>query len=222
MCLGGKIDNIKYLMYAFNILFMVLGLGLIGFGIWLRLGPVTGKYIDEAYNFNALYIPAYVFIAIGAVMFVIGNIGICGAIRKKQQLLIVFFISLFVFFAILLVTGIIVLTERSPLRDAFRDHLQSKVKAFNNQDAQTYMDNFQNTFNCCGGERGVFDYRIINITTDNCTPENHYKPCADEYIKQLTPDVVLTIGVAFGAAAVMVLGMSLSLIFSCVIRRAGY
>ncbi|XP_071099335.1 CD9 antigen-like [Haliotis cracherodii] len=222
MCLGGKIDNIKYLMYAFNIVFMVLGLGMTGFGIWLRIGPQTGKYIDEAYNFNPLYISAYIFICIGAVIFVIGNVGICGAIRKKQQLLMVYFISLFIFFAILLVTGIIVLTQRKPLKDAFRNHLQSKVNAFTNSDAKTYMANFQYTFNCCGAERGVFDYRTVNIYTDDCTQQNHYRPCADEYLKQLTPNIVVTIGVAFGTAAVMILGMSLSLIFSCAVRRAGY
>ncbi|CAI9723428.1 CD9 antigen-like isoform X2 [Octopus vulgaris] len=111
MGLGGCYTCIKYLMFAFNFIFWLLGCAILGVGIWIRIDPTFQMYIDD--NFNLPYLGAYILIGVGVLMMIIGFIGCCGAIRKSQCLLASFFICLFIIFAILLGAGIFAIISKS-------------------------------------------------------------------------------------------------------------
>ncbi|XP_071099931.1 tetraspanin-8-like [Haliotis cracherodii] len=212
--------SLKCLMNAFNALFLLIGLGVTGLGIWLRVDADAGKYIDDSDSFNALYAGSYVFIGVGAVIILLAIIGICGTVRMSQCLLVVFFIGLFIISAILLAIGVVVLTQMDVVKESFGDHLMTKVKDYNNDDSKTYMNNFQNTFDCCGAKHGASDYGIAIVTLNTgCKAENIMTPCADAFFETLSPNLMVTAGVAFGAAFIMILGMVLSMCLCCAIRK---
>ncbi|XP_071099336.1 CD9 antigen-like [Haliotis cracherodii] len=220
MCSGGKIDCMKYLMYAFNIVFLILGLGIVGFGIWIRVDPDAGKYINESVDFDALQTASGIFIGIGCVILLVGVVGVCGTIRQSQCLLVVFFISLFIIFVILLATGVVVLTQMDNVKDAFGNYLQSKVDVYNSdKDAKLFIYNFQEAFHCCGAKSGLSDYPIT-ATTGACKIETYLKPCAEEFFQTLAPNLGITAGVAFLGTVIMILGLVLSMMFCCAIRKA--
>ncbi|XP_046564354.1 CD9 antigen-like [Haliotis rubra] len=209
-------DMTKCFMHVFNVLFLPIGLGLTGLGIWLRLY----EYIDDSDNFNALHAGSYVFIGVGAVIILLAIIGICGTIRRSQCLLVVFFIGLFIITTILLAIGVVVLTQMDVVKESFGDYLMTRVKD-NSEESRTYMNNFQNTFNCCGAKTGVSDYVLSIVNLDSqCKLANYVTPCADAFFKTLSPNLKVTAGISFGAAFIMILGMVLSMCFCCAIRKS--
>ena len=57
-------------------------------GIWVRVDPNFQEYVQStAESFNHLYTAAYVLIAVGVIIMVIGFLGCCGAIRESQCML---------------------------------------------------------------------------------------------------------------------------------------
>ena len=65
----------------------LLGCAILGVGIWLRVDPNVAKYVNHAEEINVFYTLAYVLMAIGIVIMVIGFLGCCGAIRESQCML---------------------------------------------------------------------------------------------------------------------------------------
>ncbi|XP_067655675.1 CD9 antigen-like isoform X1 [Haliotis asinina] len=221
MCSCEKFGCIKYLLYAFNVLFLILGLGIVGFGIWIRVDPDAGKYINESVDFNALLTASSIFIGTGCFILFVGVVGICGTIRRSQCLLVVFFIGLFIIFLVLLATGVIVLIQMDNVKDAFGDYLQSKVNVYHSdKDAKLFIHNLQKAFHCCGAKLGRVDYPIATIADAPCEVDTFLKPCAEEFFQTLAPNLGVTAGVAFIGTFIMIVGMVLSMMFCCAVRKA--
>lgn len=75
------------MLIAINVIFFLAGGVILGGGLFIRLNPDVNKYA-EAVGLNVitneLYTAAYVLIAFGAVTFVVGFLGCCGAIRESK------------------------------------------------------------------------------------------------------------------------------------------
>ncbi|XP_067655138.1 CD9 antigen-like [Haliotis asinina] len=213
-------DMTKCFMHVFNVLFLVIGLGLTGMGIWLRLDENAGKHFENSDNFNALHAGSYVFIGVGVVIVLLAIIGICGTIRRSQCLLVVFFIGLFIITLILIAIGVIVLTQMNVVKESFGDYLMTKVQD-NSEESKSYMENLQNAFDCCGAKTGLTDYPVTRLAQNNCKLDNYAKPCSDAFFKKLSPNLMVTAGISFGAAFIMMLGMALSMCYCCAIRKSG-
>lgn len=56
-------------------------------GIWLRVDPNVAKYVNQAEEINVFFTLAYILMAIGIIIMVIGFLGCCGAIRESQCML---------------------------------------------------------------------------------------------------------------------------------------
>ncbi|GAB1598703.1 CD81 protein-like [Argonauta hians] len=217
MGLGGCYTCIKYLMFAFNFLFWLLGCAILGVGIWIRLDQDFQKYIDE--DFNLPYLGAYILIGVGVLMMIIGFVGCCGAIRNSQCLLAMFFIFLFLIFAVLLGAGIYVIISKSSVDDLVEDMLDNAVKNYRtNKASQELMDNVQLQFKCCGSALGISDYGTTSPHVKTCTLEYYQIPCKDKLTEHFTAYLTIIAGVAIGIAIVMILGMIFSLILCCSIR----
>ena len=67
--------------------FQLLGCAILGVGIWVLVDKNFSKYVDNSEHFNMLYTGAYVFIAVGVIIMIIGFFGCCGAIRENQCML---------------------------------------------------------------------------------------------------------------------------------------
>ena len=67
--------------------FQLLGCAILGVGIWVLFDKNFSKYVDNSEHFNMLYTGAYVFIAVGLIIMIVGFFGCCGAIRENQCML---------------------------------------------------------------------------------------------------------------------------------------
>ncbi|PVD34144.1 hypothetical protein C0Q70_05407 [Pomacea canaliculata] len=94
---------------------MLLGCAILGVGIWLRVDPNVAKYVNQAEEINVFFTLAYILMAIGIIIMVIGFLGCCGAIRESQCMLGAFFLLLFIIFAILLGAGIWAVVEKDTM-----------------------------------------------------------------------------------------------------------
>lgn len=207
-------------MFAFNFLFWLLGCAILGVGIWIRVDPSFQKYAGEGEGFNYLYTGAYILIAVGAVIMVIGFLGCCGAIRESQCMLATFFVFLFLIFAVLLGVGIWSVYMKDSLENEVSTVLNDRVAKYKtDQASQEFMDNIQINFNCCGADKGLEDYGASNAPA-SCMESSYNKPCTKELFAFFSENMVIIAGVAIGIGVVMLLGMVFSMMLCCAIREA--
>jgi tetraspanin-5 len=96
---------LKYMIFGFNVLFWLLGLGILTVGVWAwsekdifnNLGKVANVALD----------PAFILICIGTVTFIIGFTGCVGALRENTCLLATYAIFLSVLLLFEMTAGIL-------------------------------------------------------------------------------------------------------------------
>ncbi|XP_067655596.1 CD9 antigen-like isoform X2 [Haliotis asinina] len=219
MGLGSCYTCIKYLMFAFNFLFWLLGMAILAIGIWVRVDPNFSQFMDQTVSSNPTYVAAYLFIAIGCIVVVIGFFGCCGAIRESQCLLGLFFISLFIIFCVLLGAGIYCVVQKDSIKAVVGDFLQDSVNNYKNrQEAKDAMDKIQKDLECCGSTTGADDYPTTGTVPDSCAKPNYNRPCVNELFSKLSSHLIIVAGVAIGVALIMILGMIFSMVLCCAIR----
>lgn len=60
---------------------------MLGVGIWLLVSDDFTKYSDADDSLGFIYTGAYILVAIGGLIMIIGFLGCCGAIRESQCML---------------------------------------------------------------------------------------------------------------------------------------
>ncbi|RXM97506.1 Tetraspanin-18 [Acipenser ruthenus] len=122
---GDCLSCVKYLMFIFNFFIFLGGSFLLGVGIWVLVDPAGFQEIVAANPL--LFTGAYIILAMGAMLFLLGFLGCCGAIRENKCLLL--FLT----------------------REYFTKELKEHYQGYNNTDVFTATWNaFMNTFDCCG------------------------------------------------------------------------
>uniref|UniRef100_A0AAY4CB54 Tetraspanin n=2 Tax=Denticeps clupeoides TaxID=299321 RepID=A0AAY4CB54_9TELE len=141
---GDCLSCIKYLMFVFNFLIFLGGSFLLGVGVWVLVDPTGFREIVAANPL--LFTGVYIILAMGAMLFLLGFLGCCGAIRENKCLLLFLLIGRFSAELILF------LTVRPQLtREYFTKELKRHYQGYNNTDVFTSTWNaIMNTFDCCG------------------------------------------------------------------------
>uniref|UniRef100_A0A8C0CVC7 Tetraspanin n=1 Tax=Balaenoptera musculus TaxID=9771 RepID=A0A8C0CVC7_BALMU len=91
----GCLQGVKYLMFAFNLLFWLGGCGILGVGIWLA--ATQGNFATLSSSFPSLS-AANLLIVAGTFVMAIGFVGCIGAIKENKCLLLTFFVLLLLVF----------------------------------------------------------------------------------------------------------------------------
>ncbi|XP_056004493.1 tetraspanin-33-like isoform X2 [Ostrea edulis] len=173
-----KIQNfvLKYILFAFNFLSWLGGLGAVGVGTW-RLTD-DEKVITDAVDF--VLDPFIILCIIGAITFIIAFLGCVGAIREHSLMLKSFYICLSIVLVIELACAILVIVCYT--EPAARDFLRltpetllkrAIVQYMEDRSIRNLMDTIQRQFNCCGistTDEGYKDWRLNMYY--NCTEEN--------------------------------------------------
>ncbi|XP_070200514.1 CD9 antigen-like [Littorina saxatilis] len=177
------------------------------------------KYVNQAEEINVFYTLAYVLMAIGVVIMVIGFLGCCGAIRESQCMLGAFFIMLFIIFTILLGFGIYAVVEKDTMKDAVGNMLDRAVRDYDSDsDSRKFMDNIQEEFGCCGSRNGAQDYKETVHVPDSCQPENRDEACDKRFFAWIAEHLTIVAGIAIAIAIVLILGMIFSMVLCCALR----
>ncbi|KAK1159846.1 tetraspanin-18-like [Acipenser oxyrinchus oxyrinchus] len=147
---GDCLSCIKYLMFIFNFFIFLGGACLLGVGIWVLVDPAGFQEIVAANPL--LFTGAYIILAMGGMLFLLGFLGCCGAIRENKCLLLFFFMLILIIFLAELAAAILAFIFREHLtREYFTKELKEHYQGYNNTDVFTATWNaFMNTFDCCG------------------------------------------------------------------------
>ncbi|CAG5128280.1 unnamed protein product, partial [Candidula unifasciata] len=204
MALGSCYTCIKYLMFAFNFIYWLSGCAILGVGIWLRVDESASEFMSKTSKIDIIYTLAYVLMAIGFLIMLIGFLGCCGAVRESQCMLATFFLLLFIIFAILLGFGIWAAVAKDSLKDYTEDILKEGVdKYYVDKKQAALMDSIQNFFKCCGHTEGNTDYDTVQAVPHSCHPDNYRKPCKTEFYSWIDSRLAVIAGVAIGFAIKM-------------------
>jgi len=88
MALGITAKCIKYLLFLFNLFFVIIGMVLIGVGVSARTG--FKPYVNMVGDTSEFYTPANLFIAVGCIVFFIAFLGCCGAVKENHCMMMTY------------------------------------------------------------------------------------------------------------------------------------
>uniref|UniRef100_A0ACB8EN11 Uncharacterized protein n=1 Tax=Sphaerodactylus townsendi TaxID=933632 RepID=A0ACB8EN11_9SAUR len=116
---------LKTVMFVFNGVIFLGGLAVLGIGIWVKLDSASFvKVLDMAApQMMQLVHVAYLCIAVGSFLLLVGFMGCWGAMKESKCLLMMFFVVILVLF-IAEVVGAAVLLAFSSVADMFVTHLK--------------------------------------------------------------------------------------------------
>lgn len=225
---------IKYLMFFFNFLFWLSGLALIIVGAIIR-----DKYGDYFSYADGKFANAAVFlIIVGVIVFVIGFLGCCGAIKENYCMVTTFAVLLGIIFLLEIVAGSLGFAYKSKVEDKATDALDRAVKDYQNKDqpgAKKIMDWAQQRFECCGSSNAsnYADFVSVNGTEpadyckkdskpvschrgDSCNGTIFGEGCKQGFVDFVENNLVVIGAVALGIAFIQLLGI----IFACCLMKA--
>ncbi|XP_052753877.1 CD63 antigen-like isoform X2 [Galleria mellonella] len=162
--MGCGTSFVKYVLFFFNLVVALLGLAIIGVGVAFLLNWSAVK--DELKSH--LTVAPWVFIVIGAVMFVIAFFGCCGAIRESHCMVVTYAIFLLVIIILQVVLAILLFTYGNNIKEGLVISVQ---KLWEKRSIDTASDevfkNLQEQLQCCGSN-GSGDYGAVNLPQSCC------------------------------------------------------
>ncbi|XP_059792503.1 tetraspanin-8 isoform X7 [Balaenoptera ricei] len=170
------------------------GTSILAVAIWLRVGKDGREILSPGDATINPYIAVNILIAVGAIIMILGFLGCFGAMKENQFMLVLFFIGLILILLLQVVAGILGATNKSKTERALNETLQTNVHLLSatNENGKLFQEAFSEIQeeSCFSLLRGLFSRRLS-----------------------------IVIGLAFGLAAVEVLGLIFSLVLYCQIRK---
>lgn len=233
MALKGCGACVKCLVIALTFIIWFVGCCLLVSGVWI---VADDRIVTMLENVNhpgtkAVFVVAYIFITIGAILVIGGICGCCGAIRESHGMMVFLFSCLSVVFCFLFVLGIwnfiMIKNAQAKVKYYTVETLYTSVQSYyDDEAARRIMDNLQTQLKCCGSDHGLEDYKFAQKNgskPESCEPGTENKPCMERMIYYL--DVyhkvqVITSSVILGLSLVMLLAIVFSVTLCCLIKRS--
>ncbi|XP_028311419.1 tetraspanin 35 [Gouania willdenowi] len=114
----GCLQFLKVIMVVFNGIIFLSGAAIMGVGIWVKVdfGSLLALLEGAPSELSQLVNVAYLLIAVGALLIIIGFLGCCGALKESQCMLLLFFIIILIIVVAEISAGIVIFVFR-PLLD---------------------------------------------------------------------------------------------------------
>ncbi|KAH9498605.1 cd63 antigen [Bulinus truncatus] len=221
----GGMKCVKYLLFLFNLIFVIAGIGLIAAGAYVKVK------LDQYYDFfGSDYVgPGILLIIVGVIIFILAFFGCCGAIKENYCLTMTFAVFLGIIFVLEIAAGIAGFVLRDDIEKEIGTVLKNSVVNYRNVSGiGKAWDTLQSDFQCCGAN----NYTDWNTTFENntlprsccegsplscSTLEKFYNaPCVPAFESWLKDKVAIIGGVGIGLAFVQVVGI----LFACCLARA--
>jgi len=217
---------LKYLMFFFNFLFWLSGLVLIIVGAIMR-----DKYGDQFNFVDSKFSNAPILIiVVGVIVFVIGFLGCCGAVKENYCMVTTFAVLLGIIFILEIVAGALGFAYRGKVKtEAMKALEKGKAKYGNEKGSTDFIDWTQHTLKCCGisgtsdwagkngtcGDAGVNGFASCHKDKD-CSLKLYTQGCKTVLMDFLKKNMVVIGGVAIGIAIIQLLGI----VFACLLMKA--
>lgn len=223
----GGMKCIKILLFAFNFVFVLAGIGLIGAGAYVQIQLKEYFALIEGQFSSA----AALLIAVGVIIFIIAAFGCCGAWKENYICVMIFAVLLGVIFIMEIAGGIAGYVMHNEVENKVGELMKQSLKQYNEGDV---WDKLQPEFKCCG-VTNYTDYNgIVNNTVvpKSCCKEGitsctgaqsdvtagsiYTIGCMDSFVNWVKDRIFIIGGVGIGLAFVQVVGI----LFACCLARA--
>lgn len=155
---------VKYLLFAFNAIFVLCGIALIAVGGFVLSALSPQKPFYEGY----LGAPVAI-VVLGVFVFVLAFLGCCGAIRENYHMIMAFSVLLTIILICELGAAIAAYAYRSKIEYAIREEATKSIENYySNNDTQRLWDDIQSNLHCCGAN-STADYK--DKLPSSCCPE---------------------------------------------------
>ncbi|XP_018022470.1 tetraspanin-5 isoform X1 [Hyalella azteca] len=143
---------LKYVIFGFNVIFWLLGLNILGIGVWAWTEKDTFNNLSRLTNI-ALD-PAFVLIVTGLITFTIGFTGCVGALRENTCLLACYAIFLAILLLLEMTAGILGFIFKDWIKAQATNGFQAFIVHYRDDpDQQNLIDWIQEKWlECCGIE----------------------------------------------------------------------
>ncbi|XP_030271206.1 tetraspanin-15 [Sparus aurata] len=139
---------LKFLLFAYSIIFWLIGGFILGIGIYAEVERQRFKTMEGVF-----LAPAIILILLGIVMFVVSFVGVLASLRDNLTLLKVFMYTLTVCLILELLGGILALVFRNQTVGLLNKNIRRGiVNYYDDLDFKNIMDFVQKKFKCCGGQ----------------------------------------------------------------------
>lgn len=213
----GGMTCVKYLLFAFNLVFFLFGALLIGIGVYAQIE--LSKYLDFIPTGDgSVNATAILIIAIGALTLVIGFFGCCGAIKENRCMVLTFAVLIGLILICEIGGGIAAFVMRGKVEDILRKGMKDSL----NNDAEGVQNAWkalQKDNKCCGVD-GPDDWKNATPSMlDSCKSADgtiYQDGCFDKLESLIKGNIGIVAGVAVGLGVVELLGI----VFACCLARA--
>ncbi|KAM6091459.1 LOW QUALITY PROTEIN: CD9 antigen [Theristicus caerulescens] len=221
MPVKGGTKCIKYLLFGFNFIFWLAGTAVLAIGLWLRFDSQTKSIFELESNNTTFYTGVYILIGAGALMMLVGFLGCCGALQESQCMLGLFFLFLFVIFA-LVAAAIWGFANKEKVIEELKDFYMETWKR-SQPAARDTLKAFQFALDCCG-VTGVLEQQFMDTCPKKSVLESlSVVSCFFSVMPAAIDDVFIQIDVigslGLGIAVIMIFGMIFSMVLCCAIRK---
>jgi len=181
---------LKFLVILGNILFILLGVGLLSLGIYTKM-DINKKHIE----YDRLDIVPLAIVGVGASIAVIGFLGFCAACNESRFFLGLYFIILLLLLFAQLGSVVFGLIEKGNL-----PHILEEV--WYNVTSPASRAEIENIFHCCG-------YNTPNCTNGTLPPDSTptCKEALDDFVSSKL-NVIIGVAAGFFVVQTVWLGMS--------------
>ncbi|XP_068629364.1 CD63 antigen-like isoform X2 [Battus philenor] len=232
--MGCGTSFVKYVLFFFNLVVALFGLAIIGIGVAVLMNWTVLK--DELKSH--LTVAPWLFIIIGAVMFIIAFFGCCGAIRESHCMVVTYAIFLLVIIIVQVVLAVLMFTYADTIKEGLVKGVNGIFdKRTTDPAVNAVFNNIQTQFECCG-KHSPADYGVIGVVTDlpescctratgvvgkilsKCTiADANTMGCADRAAELYQTWNKTIAGIAIGVACVEVVGALFALCLANSIRN---
>lgn len=157
---------LKYMIFGFNVLFWLLGLGIMTIGVWAWSEKDTFNNLTKVAN--VALDPAFMLICIGTLTFVIGFTGCVGALRENTCLLAAYALFLSILLLFEMTAGILGFIFKDWIKSQATIGFQTFIVHYREDpDQQNLIDWIQEDWLQCCGIEGPKDWDRNNYF--NCS-----------------------------------------------------
>ncbi|PIC34765.1 hypothetical protein B9Z55_014321 [Caenorhabditis nigoni] len=141
---------VKYSVFSFNVIFFLLGFGLLLFGVWAQIEKDT--FVNLLSKASKLYLdPTWPLLIVGFLTFTIGFSGCVGSLRENTSFLTFYSTLLGLLLIAEISAGVFAYACRDQLDNYIRNLLNDVVVGYRDDpDLQLLIDSMQETWMCCG------------------------------------------------------------------------
>ncbi|XP_076327330.1 tetraspanin-9-like isoform X1 [Tachypleus tridentatus] len=175
---------VRHTLCCLNLIFWIIGCGILGVGIWLHLA--YGGFASLLPSYRALSADSLC-IAAGVITFLVGFLGCCGSWFESKCLLITYFVIVVLVFLLEFTAGTLGFAYRKHVGETLQEELKAGIVdkyTKNNQNGlKNIWDDIHLKFDCCGVKEYKDWYKISAWPNKELVPQSC---CLPEFIKNST------------------------------------